>query len=80
MVYTDINDISKTIISRSLLPNDKKGIGVSQDYTKAVEWYQKSAEQRNDKAQYNLVAMYENGVVVDRDFSEAIEWYKKSAV
>ena len=71
MVYTDINDISKTIISRSLLPNDKKGIGVSQDYTRAVEWHQNSAEQRNDKAQYNLGAIYENGVVVDRDFSEA---------
>ena len=56
--HTDINDISKTIISRSLLPNDKKGIGVSQDYTRAVEWHQNSAEQRNDKAQYNLGAIY----------------------
>jgi uncharacterized protein len=39
------------------------GRGVKQDYKKAIEWYEKSANQGNTKAQFNLGIMYANGQV-----------------
>ena len=36
----------------------EKGQGVDQDYIKAVEWYQRAAEQGVADAQYNLGNMY----------------------
>ncbi|KAG2379474.1 hypothetical protein C9374_006591 [Naegleria lovaniensis] len=55
------------------------GIGVPQNYSKALEWYQKSANQGDAKAQYNLGCMYRNGRGVVQDYSKAFEWYQKSA-
>ena len=53
------------------------GKGVAQDYTKAVYWYTKSAEQGNAIAQVNLGNIYKNGtpiysktVVVNADGSK----------
>ncbi|HEM9355462.1 TPA: sel1 repeat family protein, partial [Streptococcus agalactiae] len=37
------------------------GRGVRQDYTQAVQWYRKAAEQGLADAQYNLGMMYANG-------------------
>ena len=53
--------------------------GVVQDYIKAVEWYQKSAERGNSIAQNNLGYMYENGQGVIQNYTKAIEWYQKAA-
>jgi hypothetical protein len=55
------------------------GTGVTQDYQTAIMWYQKAAEQGNDKAQYLLGIMYENGYGVEADTTEALIWYKKAA-
>ena len=55
------------------------GKGVAQNYTEAVNWYRKSAEQGFAEAQYNLGAMYANGDGVKRNFTEALKWFRKSA-
>ena len=49
------------------------------DYTEAVRWYRKSAEQGSASAQYSLGWMYRNGYGVDKDYVEAVRWYRKSA-
>ena len=38
-----------------------KGEGVPRDYKKAFEWYEKSAEINDKKAQYKLALMYYKG-------------------
>jgi TPR repeat protein len=55
------------------------GERVNQDYTKAVEWYLKSAEQGDSVAQCNLGDCYYNGEGVNQDYTKAVEWYFKSA-
>ena len=49
------------------------------DYTKAVEYFQKSAEQGDASAQYNLGECYCNGDGVPQSYSEAAKWFCKSA-
>ncbi|WP_052102780.1 tetratricopeptide repeat protein [Porphyromonas gulae] len=56
-----------------------EGYGVSQDYSEAVKWYRKAAEQGNAHAQNNLGEMYEKGYGVSQDYSEAVKWYLKAA-
>jgi TPR repeat protein len=56
------------------------GLGVTQNYTKAAEWYRKAAEQGVAGAQVNLGGCYYNGTGVARDYVEAVRWYKKAAI
>ena len=49
------------------------------NYTEAVEWYRKSAEQGDAGGQANLGYMYSNGFGVEKDYAEAVKWYRKSA-
>lgn len=55
------------------------GLGVAQDYAKAVEWYKKAAEQGYAYAQYNLGITYDMGYGVTQDYAQAVEWYRKAA-
>ena len=55
------------------------GQGVLQNYTKAVTWLHKSAEQDFVKAQYNLGSMYYSGQGVPQDTAEAAKWYLQAA-
>jgi TPR repeat protein len=55
------------------------GIGVPQDYAKAVKWYQKAAEQGNAEAQYQLGLFYGCGQGVSQDHAEAAKWYRRAA-
>ncbi|MBE0440015.1 MAG: sel1 repeat family protein [Gammaproteobacteria bacterium] len=56
------------------------GQGVEKSSQKAVEWYQQSAEQNNDLAQYSLGIMYEFGDEgLDKDEQEAQKWYRLAA-
>ena len=55
------------------------GEGVKQDYSEAVKWYRKAAEQGNAKAQCLLGLMYTLGQGVSRDKSEAVNWFRKAA-
>lgn len=56
-----------------------KGIGVPQDYTEAIRWYRKGAEQGVAPAQFRLGGMYDNGKGVPQDYAQAIRWYRKAA-
>lgn len=56
-----------------------KGLGVTIDEVKAVEWYRKAAEQGHVSAQYNLGVSYDNGQGIVKDETKAVEWYGKAA-
>lgn len=46
---------------------------------KAIDWWQKSAEQGNKEAQFHLSLMYEMGEGVEESIEKALYWYEKSA-
>ncbi len=56
-----------------------KGQGVPHDYTQAVNWYRKAAEQGYATARYNLGAMYDKGHGVPQDFVLAHMWLNLAA-
>ena len=49
------------------------------DYSEAVKWYRKAAEQGFARAQRNLGVCYNNGEGVTQSYSEAVKWYRKAA-
>lgn len=56
-----------------------RGLGVSKDLTKAVEWEQKAAEQGYAFAQNYLGLCYYNGWGVSKDLTKAVELFRKAA-
>ena len=48
------------------------------DYSEAVKWYRKAAEQGNVNAQHNLGLCYYYGTGVGVDKSEALKWLQKA--
>ena len=54
------------------------GKGVPQDYVKAIEWYEKAADQESADAQMNLGYIYQQGLGVRQDKMKALELYKKA--
>jgi TPR repeat protein len=57
----------------------RNGRGVTQDYVKAREWYEKAAAKDNATAMFNLGWLYDNGQGVTQDYVKAREWYEKAA-
>jgi hypothetical protein len=57
----------------------EEGQGVPQDYTQAVFWYRKAAEQGEDYAQYHLGGLYNKGRSVPQDYAEAYFWLDLAA-
>ena len=55
------------------------GRNVPQDYKKAAECYQKSAELGLVEAQCNLGSLYAKGRGVSQDDEKAVEWFRKAA-
>jgi len=55
------------------------GYGVEIDYKKALNFYEKAANQGNELAQYKLGCMYEKGLNIEQDYTKAIEFYEKAA-
>lgn len=55
------------------------GRGVKRDYKKAMEWYQKAANQGDADAQNSMGDLYYWGRGVLRDYKEAMKWYRKAA-
>ena len=49
------------------------------DYSQAVKWYSKSAEQGHIEAQVQLGICYANGLGVDKNKDKAYYWWKKAA-
>ena len=52
---------------------------LEENYTQAIEWFTKSANQGLAEAEYNLGVMYYNGQGVKRDYPKAFELFTKSA-
>ena len=57
----------------------QRGLGVKQDYAKAMFWHLRAAEKGDSSAQNNIGWMYRNGFGVKQDFTIAIFWYRKAA-
>ncbi|MEO1200527.1 MAG: peptidoglycan-binding protein [Pseudomonadota bacterium] len=55
------------------------GRGVTQDFAKAVAWYQAAAAQEFPPAQHRLASMYERGRGIERDPGMALLWYTRAA-
>ena len=51
-----------------------QGLGVSQDYAEAAQWFRLAAEQGDAGAQGQLGAMYATGKGVSRDEVQAHMW------
>lgn len=56
-----------------------KGLGVRQDYSKAVELLEKSAELGNSVAMFNLGSTYYACVGVQKNLSKALAFYQQAA-
>ncbi len=56
-----------------------EGLGVPQDYTEAVRWYRKAADQGEAYAQNKLGNRYRLGQGVPQDHVEAVTWYRLAA-
>jgi len=52
---------------------------VEQDIKEAANWFQKAAEEKDDKAQYNLGQMYYHGDAVTKNLEEAFRQFQKAA-
>ena len=50
------------------------GRGVTKDYTEAIKWHKKAAEQGRAEAQFNLGLRYIEGQGVPRDYVKAYMW------
>ena len=55
------------------------GRGVGQDYSEAMEWYLKAANQDFAQAQYAIGLLYEQGRGVKANATTAAKWYSKAA-
>jgi len=54
------------------------GLGVTQDWTQAFQWYRKAADLDLSEAQYNVALCYENGEGTRKDATRAMMWYAKA--
>jgi TPR repeat protein len=57
-----------------------EGKGVQQSWTTAAEWWTKSAEGGEKRAQYNLGLLYNEGKGVEYDPLKAFQWIEKSSL
>jgi uncharacterized protein len=57
----------------------RRGLGIKQNDSAAIQWLMKSVEQGYHKAQYNLGIFYEKGIGVKKNEGEAFKWVLKSA-
>lgn len=57
----------------------EKGFGVAQNYSEAIKWYRRSAEQGLSVAQFNLGSLMYDGNGVARDLFGALGWFEKAA-
>ncbi len=55
------------------------GKGTDENYTQAVYWYKKAAEQGDTEAQLNLAVMYASGEGIPENFVLAYKWANLAA-
>jgi hypothetical protein len=56
-----------------------KGVGIQQDYTQAMRWYEMAAEQGDADADYGIGRLFEEGFGVVQNDKTAAGWYRKAA-
>ena len=56
-----------------------KGNGVTEDNTRAFQWYLKAANQGHAKSQYQVGRCYKKGKGVAEDQQKALSWFIKAA-
>ena len=66
------------ISMRNLGVSYQNGIGVTQDYVKAREWFTKAAANGDAPAMTGLGLLYDNSWGVAQDYAKAREWYEKA--
>lgn len=54
------------------------GKGTPQNFSKAIEYFKKAAEQDEKRAQHNLAKAYANGDGLKKDMQQAVFWYQKA--
>lgn len=54
-------------------------LGITRDFSKALEWFLKAAPAGDGKVLFNIARIYERGSVGERDMETAFEWYTKAA-
>ena len=69
-------DISAQVILGNLY---EKGLGIKQDNSTALSWYEKAAEQNSKEGQYNAGLMYFNGSGVEVNREASYQWFSKAA-
>ena len=72
-------EMDDTILTARKMYDKGRAAYNKKDYTEALEWYRKAAEQGFASAQNNLGAMYHEGSGVPQDYIEAVAWYRKAA-
>lgn len=55
------------------------GQGTRQDYTQALVWFHKAADQGDESGQFMLGLMYDDGTGVPQDYTQAVAWYRRAA-
>jgi TPR repeat protein len=56
----------------------ERGLGVTQDYQKALAWYEKATLNGAKNAPAHIGLMYELGYGVQQDYAKAADYYKRS--
>lgn len=56
-----------------------KGTGVPQNYSQAVYWFRKAADQGLEDSQFSMGLCYEDGRGVTQNLEQAVYWYTKAA-
>ena len=54
-------------------------LGVPRNYSQALVWYTKAAQQDLAAAQVDLGVMYFNGLGTTQDYAQALRWFSKAA-
>lgn len=72
------NAVASWLFSKASMIKYHSGEGVVRDIKKAAYWYEKSAEQGNKDAQYNLGCLYAMSDGENRDMVKAAYWWRKA--
>jgi TPR repeat protein len=54
----------------------EEGNGVDRDYTKALNWYHRAADQNHPEAQFKLGVIYANGLGTEQNVDRALSWLR----
>jgi uncharacterized protein len=62
-----------------LMHAEGQSVPLPQDYTEALKWFRKAADQGDASGQFNLGNMYDKGEGLAGNNAEAVKWYRLAA-